>query len=106
MKESKIPRECPRFDTCSVNNCPLDPRYPNLNTVKGDPETKCGCWRAIRERIGAKHPELSLGGLTTREAAGDKLWNAKSEEEKQKFLAVGAKYRRTPRQKKEVENKL
>ena len=31
---SNLARQCPRFDRCSVNNCPLDPRYPNRRVVQ------------------------------------------------------------------------
>lgn len=32
--------DCPRYNKCSVNNCPLHPAYPNLPTDEGDSEQK------------------------------------------------------------------
>ena len=71
MKTSHIARECPRFNTCSVNNCPLDPHPAN----PADKEIKCDMEKAVRQRIAAKYPDqLANGGLTAREAAGKRVF--------------------------------
>jgi hypothetical protein len=67
MNTPHIARECPRFKSCSVNNCPLDPhpKHP------ADKENVCTLAKSIRQRIAAKYPgQLANGGLTAREAAG------------------------------------
>jgi hypothetical protein len=67
----RIARECPRFNTCSVNNCPLDP-HPNHSA---DQQTKCKMEKSVRQRIAAKyHGQLANGGLTAREAAGARIY--------------------------------
>lgn len=72
-----LPRECPRWPGCSVNACPLDVRYSDLPVHPGDKEQKCGVSKAIRLRIAAKHPgHLANGGLTRREAAGKRGYEA------------------------------
>ena len=67
-KRPKSPaRECPRWDHCSVNACPLDP-YPR---IAGDRETHCPMEKGVRVRIGSKYPEiLPRGGLTPKESSG------------------------------------
>ncbi len=67
MNSAYIARECPRFKSCSVCNCPLDPHPAN----NGDKQTKCRMEKAVRQRIADKFPgQLANGGLTAREAAG------------------------------------
>ena len=67
MNTPHIARECPRFKSCSVNNCPLDPHPVN----PADKQTKCTMEKAVRQRIAAKYlGQLTNGGLTAREAAG------------------------------------
>ena len=68
MKAINPPSLCPRFDRCSVNNCPLDPVFPNLPVLPGDKEKVCPMEKGVRARIGAQFPELlKMGGLTQRE---------------------------------------
>ena len=62
---SKAMLECPRFHTCSVNNCPLHADYPNLPMLTG--EARCGLGKARRLRIAMNHIDLQFGGLTSRE---------------------------------------
>ena len=62
--------ECPRFDICAVNKCPLDPAYKSMTSVKGDAEMKCVMRRSVREKIGAKYDNLAYGGLTGHEYVG------------------------------------
>ncbi|HLY95191.1 MAG TPA: hypothetical protein VKP14_10115 [Gaiellaceae bacterium] len=64
-------RECPSFESCSCNVCPLDPRAAEREELPG--EDPCGAQRATRERIAAKYPELLPGkGLLPREVARDR----------------------------------
>lgn len=72
MNTPSIARECPRFMSCSVNNCPLDLPHP---ANPADKQTKCTMEKAVRQRIAAKHPgQLANGGLTAREAAGKRIF--------------------------------
>ena len=68
--------DCPRFQKCSVNNCPLYSGYPDMPSSPDDPERKCKVGKTIRLRVAAKHPSvLRYGGLTTREWAATQQWN-------------------------------
>ena len=62
--------ECPRFNTCEVNNCPLHPEYPDLGMIHG--KDKCTMRKSVRVRIGAPHLYLPLRGMTPREYAQTK----------------------------------
>lgn len=83
--------ECPQFDSCSVNGCPLaDSQFTNL---PDDPERECRARTSTRQAIAEKH-NLSNGGLTRREILREKrrqaskaMWDALPEEEKQKRIA-------------------
>lgn len=56
--------ECPRFDICSVNDCPLSSiKYKNVN---GDAETVCKARKSIRMKIASKY-NLKNRGLTDSE---------------------------------------
>lgn len=86
----ELPREpyedCPRFDTCSVNKCPLSSRYALLENVEhdrdadgkeipftGDPETRCFARRKTREDLANRYPGiLPNGGLLDIESARDR----------------------------------
>lgn len=60
--------ECPRFNRCSVNNCPLHSRYPNLSISEDDEERKCTLGKSKRLQIAGKYPSvLEYGGLLKRE---------------------------------------
>ena len=73
--------ECPRFDRCSVNNCPLHSRYNKGLEGFDDLEQKCTIAKTIRERIGRKYNLPNLG-LTPGELKGKKRWDALPEEQK------------------------
>lgn len=66
----KAPYEdCPRYDSCDVNKCPLDPDIKHRNKVPG--EGKCTMRKSVRLRIGGLHSQvLPLQGLTKREYNG------------------------------------
>ena len=87
--------ECPRFDVCSVNKCPLSPDYAKLYTCEGDPETRCLARRSTREEIASRCDSLILPnrGLLDKEKAQDlrrmqakARWEALSDEEKAKRI--------------------
>ena len=61
-------RDCPQFDTCAVNNCPLHSVYPELSVSELDAETECRAWPSTRQRIAAAYPGvLAYEGLTEHE---------------------------------------
>lgn len=77
MQSHKIAKLCSRWDACSVNNCPLEPEYPNLITDPNDKEKACTVEKGVRTRAAAKFPGiLKYGGLTTREWAGKQRYDA------------------------------
>lgn len=81
-------RECPRFKTCSTNNCPLHPLYMYLHTDPDDPEPRCTMEKQVRERIGTKYPAiLKYQGLTSREYSAKLRWEALSPEEQQERIS-------------------
>lgn len=112
MEMPEVAREpfedCPRFEKCSVNKCPLSTRYAFLTEVgpdiddlgrpiegTGDPERRCMLRRRKREEISAKYPGLlPNGGLTDEEIARDRRrarerakWEALSPEKKALILS-------------------
>lgn len=65
-------KECPHFDTCSRNLCPLDPNI--TKRFKPIEDERCRAWKSTRRKIGEQYPDLlPHKGLTAREAAGHKL---------------------------------
>ena len=78
MKTPHLARQCPRFLSCSVNNCPLDIGYPDLVVDKDDKEKRCTMEKGVRTRIAATAPgTLRLEGLTVAEAAARKCYESK-----------------------------
>ncbi len=64
--------ECPRFNSCNTNICPLDPLQSEKNKLPE--EAKCSMEKQVRNRIGSKYPELlKYKGLTSREWSGKLL---------------------------------
>ena len=61
--------ECPKFDYCNVNHCPLDEEQAIHFSVKEDPEYKCTLKKSIRVRLGTK---LLNRGLKGKEIGGTK----------------------------------
>jgi len=45
--------ECPNFNQCSVNNCPISTQ--NFESIDDDPELKCKCRINIRKQIAEKY---------------------------------------------------
>jgi len=72
---SKSPEEnCPRWEGCSINKCPLSKNYEKLKNDKSDPSKvfKSICSKkSIRRDIG-KAFGLRYGGLYSREFNGEK----------------------------------
>lgn len=100
-------RECSRNQHCSVNNCPLSPRYPDHYTDPEDYKTKCTIAKSIRVRIGSQHLDvLKFGGLTKREFSGRKVWEGLTESQKAKTIARGKKTFKALRLHKQNENNM
>jgi hypothetical protein len=85
--------ECPRFESCSVNHCPLDPKAAIRVSLPDDPEKKCKARITLRKEIALKYG-LSNRGMTERELTRERRskakkawWASLPEEEKQKRLA-------------------
>ena len=76
MSEFSLPyHECSRFDACSANVCPLDPRQIDKEDLAGD--EKCTLRKSVRNRIGKLYPELlKHEGLTQTEFNRRKRWAA------------------------------
>ncbi|WP_324095423.1 hypothetical protein [Candidatus Binatus sp.] len=89
--------ECPRFQRCSCNDCPLDYQMGKRGPVlRSDPKgsapigavSLCKATRSTRVAIAARYPELPTGGLKhaeivsdKRSAAGKARWDALPTEE-------------------------
>ena len=66
MKE--LSELCPQHPKCSVNNCPLFTKYPDMPVSEIDPETKCKAQKPTRTEIAVNNPGiLKFGGLTVKE---------------------------------------
>jgi len=78
-------KQCPRFNKCSVNCCPLDPDQDERPSMAGDPQTKCKLDRDTRWKIG-KDSDLPRRGLTKREwgnkKAAETRWKKPEERKK------------------------
>ena len=75
--------ECPSFNICNCNLCPLDPYVDEKIGLKDD--EKCRAQKPTRMKIGSKYPGLlKYQGLTGKEWAGFSRWSGLSEEEKKK----------------------
>jgi hypothetical protein len=83
-------RSCPRFASCSVNHCPLDPQQDRRQPEASDTAKKCGLAKSIRVRIGREYPELlPLMGMTRREHAGQRVWASLGALQQAQVLARG-----------------
>ncbi len=79
-------KKCPHFDTCSAPICPLDIEKDKRIQLNGEPKCKLG--KARRMELGA---DLPWKGLTSKELAGKRSWEAKSEKEKEECMSKVAK---------------
>ena len=74
-------KNCYRFSSCSVNNCPLNHDYPHGFVHEDDPEQECTCPKKDRMKIAEKFPSmLKYGGMTVREYNTKEILEAISEE--------------------------
>lgn len=86
--------ECPSFNKCSANICPLDPDQRLRTYING--EDTCHAEKPTRMRIGAKYPNLlRFVGLTKREFQARQRWNALSPESRELRLQGLAKARKS-----------
>lgn len=90
--------DCPRFQRCSVNVCPLDPEMASkevshplpLLGITGDPELRCTLPRGERVQIAEQHPGvLPWSGLRPREYAALAWWESLSAEQKEEVRDRG-----------------
>jgi len=73
--------ECPNFNKCNCNKCPLDPGIEER--IKLPDDEKCRAEKSTRMRIGAKYPQLlKYQGLTKKEWTMRKIWDEKTYQEK------------------------
>jgi hypothetical protein len=85
----KPEKHCPRYDRCSVNNCPLTVEYPNHLVVEPDLKT-CPMEKNVRKRISGQFPGiLKHGGLTVREHAALMRYELLSLEDREKMAQAG-----------------
>ena len=97
--------DCPRFSTCSVNNCPLDESYPNLLVYPNDKERVCPMEKGVRVRIAACYPGvLRFNGLTEREFKARKRYDSLSPEQKAALAEQAKKGLLLLRSKKTTDN--
>lgn len=83
-------RECPRYDRCSVNHCPLDPDQDEHLSHPLDKEQKCPMEKGVRLRIGSKYPDLLPRlGLTRPEHAAKERFAKLSLVERQAMAERG-----------------
>jgi hypothetical protein len=83
-------RDCPRFDTCSVNACPMASNYTTSVTHPMDKESKCPMEKPVRIRISANYPGvLPMQGLTRAEWAGKQAYERKPLAVKQALIEKG-----------------
>lgn len=86
---------CSRFESCSVNACPLDPDSalhggPCI-ALDDDPETRCTATRAARERVAVQCGYSAAWARTEREIRRDAAkarWNALPAEERDRRTAT------------------
>ncbi|MCE5237803.1 hypothetical protein LLH23_04865 [bacterium] len=102
-EDLQLYNECPSYDGCSCNRCPLDAEYSVLRrTIVGDTDWKCRAEKPTRLRIveearaaGSMAVDyLPYGGLTAGEWKGKKAVAGMSEEQKRTLAERGREYRR------------
>ena len=82
--------ECPRFQRCNANVCPLDPLSDEKETLKG--EEVCKVEKPTRLRIGSKYPDLVVRvGYKKREFQAKQAWDRLTDEQKMSFSQQGIK---------------
>jgi hypothetical protein len=85
-----LARQCPRFDRCSVNRCPLAVGYPNQFVHPGDKRRRCTLEKGVRVRIAATSPGvLRMAGLTSAEHSAKLAFERKPVAVRLAMLAKG-----------------
>ena len=79
-------RDCPKFQWCSRNKCPLDPDYDKRMTPPEDPP--CTLKKLDRMELGKNLKNL---GLFPRELAGLRTWEGRDRESREKSIEQGLK---------------
>jgi len=74
-----VMKSCPRFQSCCVPICPLDPLQDRRTYLKGEP--KCALPKATRIRLAAG-TDLPRKGMTKKEWSATQSWESMSEDEK------------------------
>lgn len=88
-------KECPRWERCSVNRCPLDPGYNAYPRLATDPQKDCPMESGVRLRIGSKYPDLLPNrGLSRAEASARARYDSLTEAEKAAKTAILAEARK------------
>jgi len=90
MDDVRWMRQCPRWDRCSANCCPLDPMARDRKAQPDDPERRCKSrWEArlkIGEAAAKAGAKLPWGGLTEAESGhGVEALRASAERKRQAF---------------------
>ena len=85
MKNNNKPyRECPRFEKCNTNNCPLDKFYPQRSMDTEDKEQRCTMEKNVRLRIAEKFPGvLKYAGYSQREFSAKLAYDHLTPEQKE-----------------------
>ena len=90
MKPTNLARQCPRFQSCSVNRCPLDFGYLNQFVHPDDKDKRCTMEKSVRVRIATTELGwLDMDGLTAREAGGLKAFGSLTLAQKSDFIKRG-----------------
>lgn len=94
MFTASVPfEECPRFNRCSCNVCPLDPDVELRFALPG--EMECRAERPTREAIAARYPgQLPWRGLLPEERKRDErkaVWAALPEDDPRKVRLRSAR---------------
>ncbi len=98
VSDNRVFHECPSFENCGANECPLD--FMMLERFSLPGEADCRARRATRIAIAARYPDLPTGGLTRAEIVHDRQsalrkarWAALPPEEQVRRLAALADIR-------------
>ena len=94
---SKQPyHECPSFERCSCNACPLDPLKEQEGRIRLFKEDKCVAYKPTRFKIGSKYPNLlPYQGLTKQEWVGKNMSQVERDKKREFFLQLGIKRQKT-----------
>jgi hypothetical protein len=85
-------RDCPQYDRCSCNDCPLDPRSATHggDRVALEGEDPCSAQRKTREKVAMQHGYPAEWARLKRELKADgkrAAWMALPEEERARRMA-------------------